>query len=92
MSKQNRVAHASPLPAGIVELSVHRPPHISHATPDFLAEEVPVALVYNGISHVVMMASPKDLELFPSHYYSFSIHQQNIRITNHSLRLVKAEI
>ena len=64
MSKQNRDAHVSPLPAGIVELSVHRPPHISHATPDFLAEEVPVALVYNGISHVVMMASPKDLELF----------------------------
>lgn len=31
---------------------------------DMLAEEVPVALVYNGISHVVMMASPKDLELF----------------------------
>ncbi|STD24222.1 protein FdhD [Enterobacter asburiae] len=56
--------HSSPLPAGIVELSVHRPPHITHATPDFLAEEVPVALVYNGISHVVMMASPKDLELF----------------------------
>ncbi|HFN3584394.1 TPA: formate dehydrogenase accessory sulfurtransferase FdhD [Enterobacter hormaechei] len=64
MSKQNRAAHVSPQPAGIVELSVHRPPHISHATPDFLAEEVPVALVYNGISHVVMMASPKDLELF----------------------------
>lgn len=64
MFKQNRAAHASPLPAGIVELSVHRPPHISDATPDFLAEEVPVALVYNGISHVVMMASPKDLELF----------------------------
>ncbi|TQD13704.1 formate dehydrogenase accessory sulfurtransferase FdhD [Enterobacter hormaechei] len=64
MSKQNRAAHVSPLPAGIVELSVHRPPHISHATPDFLAEEVPVALVYSGISHVVMMASPKDLELF----------------------------
>ncbi|CAH3822484.1 Sulfurtransferase FdhD, partial [Enterobacter cloacae] len=62
--KQNRATHTSPLPAGIVELSVHRPPHISHATPDFLAEEVPVALVYNGISHVVMMASPKDLELF----------------------------
>lgn len=64
MSKQNRATYASPLPAGIVERSVHRPPHISHATPDFLAEEVPVALVYNGISHVVMMASPKDLELF----------------------------
>lgn len=64
MSKQNRAPHPSPLPAGIVELSVHRPPQITHATPDFLAEEVPVALVYNGISHVVMMASPKDLELF----------------------------
>ncbi|MEI9703427.1 formate dehydrogenase accessory sulfurtransferase FdhD [Enterobacter cloacae] len=64
MSKQNRATHSLPLPAGIVELSVHRPPHITHATPDFLAEEVPVALVYNGISHVVMMASPKDLELF----------------------------
>lgn len=64
MSKQNRDPHSSPLPAGIVELSVHRPPRITDATPDFLAEEVPVALVYNGISHVVMMASPKDLELF----------------------------
>lgn len=64
MSKLNRAAHSLPLPAGVVELSVHRPPHITHATPDFLAEEVPVALVYNGISHVVMMASPKDLELF----------------------------
>ncbi|OBS91043.1 sulfurtransferase FdhD [Enterobacter roggenkampii] len=64
MSKQNRATRSSPLPAGIVEMSVRRPPHITHATPDFLAEEVPVALVYNGISHVVMMASPKDLELF----------------------------
>jgi FdhD protein len=29
-----------------------------------VAEEVPIALVYNGIPHVVMMASPADLEEF----------------------------
>ncbi|MEK8026526.1 formate dehydrogenase accessory sulfurtransferase FdhD [Pseudaquabacterium rugosum] len=31
---------------------------------DWLADEVPVALVYNGISHAVMLASPADLEDF----------------------------
>lgn len=31
---------------------------------DWLADEVPVALVFNGITHAVMLASPADLEDF----------------------------
>lgn len=33
-------------------------------SPDKVAEEAPVALVFNGISHAVMMSSPGDLEDF----------------------------
>lgn len=35
---------------------------VDERTVDSVAEEVPVALVYHGVSHVVMLATPADLE------------------------------
>jgi FdhD protein len=49
---------------GLRQVSLWKRQDLQHTQQDELAEEVPVALVYNGISHVVMMASPKDLMLF----------------------------
>lgn len=49
---------------GARQIELWRRDDLQHPRLDEVAEEVPVALVYNGISHVVMMASPKDLEYF----------------------------
>ena len=52
-------------PAGASQATVttHRAGRTEGAT-DWLADEVPVALVFNGISHAVMLATPADLDDF----------------------------
>jgi len=50
---------------GVIEVRVHR--HRGNAVEtreDHVGQEWPVALVFNGISHAVMMCTPRDLEAF----------------------------
>jgi FdhD protein len=65
----NMAAPAAPqAPAAIAGCHEHdvirRQGSVSVAAHDLLADEVAVALVYNGLSHVVMMASPLALDDF----------------------------
>lgn len=50
-------------PFGARSVQVHRMNALSPEE-DWVAEEIPVALVYNGISHAVMMTTPNLLEEF----------------------------
>lgn len=62
----------SPTQTGFVSASVRRlgskvPDNslrVDVVTQDLVAQETPVALVFNGVSHAVMLASPRDLEDF----------------------------
>lgn len=59
------VRSAEVLPMGVCELDVIGcKAGQTHSRQDLVALEVPVALVFNGISHAVMMATPNDLEDF----------------------------
>lgn len=49
---------------------------VTRPSEEEVAEEVPVALVYNGVPHVVMMATPADLEDFA---LGFSLTEELIR-------------
>lgn len=58
---------------------------------DFIAEEVPVALIYNGISHVVMMATPSHLESFA---IGFSLSERIIQSVKEikSIQIINNEL
>lgn len=61
----NALTDAALLPAGVSPAQVTAWRGAAASTQaDWLAEEVPVALVVNGISHAVMLASPSDLDDF----------------------------
>lgn len=69
----NDRAVAAPADAG-VEVTVDRWKRGStlHTT-DRVAEEVPVALMYHGVPHVVMLATPSDLE---DYAYGFTLSEE----------------
>lgn len=67
-------------------VSLRHSEHLQSDAEDLIAQEVPVALAYNGESHAVMMASPIDLKDFA---IGFSISE---RIVDHSSDIRNIEI
>lgn len=57
-------ANTSPSPMSEVWVNVCGGIEGGARSHDLVAEEIPVAMVYNGVSHAAMMASPCDLEDF----------------------------
>ncbi|MGB0942923.1 MAG: formate dehydrogenase accessory sulfurtransferase FdhD [Marinomonas sp.] len=73
------------------ESVIVRNPEGELAQSDWIAEEVAVALVYNGISHAVMMLTPQDLADFAM---GFSLTEGILTSTKQlrSLELVESEL
>lgn len=71
---------------GVRQIELWRRDDLQHPRLDEVAEEVPVALVYNGISHVVMMASPKDLEYFALGFRFPRDNRKSARYLRHGCR------
>lgn len=63
MAKQPDQALISDAPWSVFEPTQWRE-GVSAVERDYLAEETPVALIYNGVSHAVMLATAQDLEEF----------------------------
>jgi len=79
---------AQPVPPG-VEVSVERwVQGVSSRTRDRVAEEMPVALLYNGEPHVVMLATPQDLTDLG---YGFSLSEELVAGMD-EIRGVEAEV
>lgn len=57
-------AGEAPLPAALVSVRPTRLGGPARGDEEWVAEEVPIALEYNGLSHAVMLATPLDLEDF----------------------------
>ena len=59
----------------------------NHAMPTSLVEEIPVAIVVNGISFAVMLASPFDIEDFVIGF----LHSESVIKHNHDIHEIETE-